>query len=123
MPNGDAIGDLPYTSKSLFDNLTGAAARIAPLHLSPASDALDLAAKAFPIFAPQPRMSDPAPLMQPPFADNARPDAAADRPLSLIIAAGHDRACARHPCRWSLGSRKRRRRIASAQSADLAGVV
>lgn len=64
--DGDAIGDLAYASKSLFDNLTGAQPELRLFHLSPASDALDLAAKAFPIFAPQPRMSDPAPLMQPP---------------------------------------------------------
>ncbi|HHW84859.1 MAG TPA: nitrous oxide reductase family maturation protein NosD [Chloroflexi bacterium] len=64
--NADAIGDLPYTSKSLFDNLAGSHPELRLFHLSPASDALDLAAKAFPIFAPQPRMSDPAPLMQPP---------------------------------------------------------
>jgi nitrous oxidase accessory protein len=64
--DGDAIGDLPYTSKSLFDSLTGAQPELRLFQLSPAGDALDLAAKAFPIFAPQPRMSDPAPLMQPP---------------------------------------------------------
>ncbi|HHY54652.1 MAG TPA: nitrous oxide reductase family maturation protein NosD [Chloroflexi bacterium] len=64
--DGDAIGDLPYASKSLFDNLAGSHPKLRLFHLSPASDALDLAAKAFPIFAPQPRMSDPAPLMQPP---------------------------------------------------------
>jgi nitrous oxidase accessory protein len=57
--DGDAIGDLPYASKSLFENLTGAQPELRLFHLSPASDALDLAAKAFPIFAPQPRMSRP----------------------------------------------------------------
>jgi nitrous oxidase accessory protein len=64
--NGDAIGDLPYTSKSLFDSLLGARPELRLFQLSPASDALDLAAKAFPLFAPQARMSDPAPLTQPP---------------------------------------------------------
>ena len=34
--------------------------------LSPAADALDLAAKAFPLFQPQPKMADPYPLMAPP---------------------------------------------------------
>lgn len=64
--NGDAIGDLPYISKSLFDSLIGVQPELRLFQLSPASDALDLAAKAFPLFAPQPRMSDPAPLTQPP---------------------------------------------------------
>lgn len=68
--NGDAVGDIPYASKSLFDNLTGSHPELRLFQLSPASDALDLAAKAFPIFAPQPRMSDPAPLMQPPALPN-----------------------------------------------------
>ncbi|MFN3981002.1 MAG: nitrous oxide reductase family maturation protein NosD [Caldilinea sp.] len=64
--DGDAIGDLPYINKSLFDSLIGVQPELRLFHLGPASDALDLAAKAFPLFAPQPRMSDPAPLTQPP---------------------------------------------------------
>lgn len=64
--DGDAIGDLPYTAKSLFDTLTGAHPELRLFQLSPAVDALDLAAKAFPLFAPQPRLTDPAPLMRPP---------------------------------------------------------
>lgn len=64
--DGDAIGDLPYAAKSLYDTLTGAHPELRLFQLSPAVDALDLAAKAFPLFAPQPRLSDPAPLMQPP---------------------------------------------------------
>lgn len=64
--DGDAIGDLPYTAKSLFDTLTGAYPDLRLFQLGPAGDALDLAAKAFPLFAPQPRMSDPAPLTQAP---------------------------------------------------------
>ncbi len=98
--NGDAIGDLPYTSKSLFDSLTGAQPELRLFQLSPAGDALDLAAKAFPIFAPQPRMSDPAPLMQPPVLPPApgldAPPVAANLALALgmmllalaILAAG-----------------------------------
>ncbi|MEI2776427.1 MAG: NosD domain-containing protein [Tetrasphaera sp.] len=64
--DGDQIGDLPYTSKSLFENLAGAHPELRLFQLGPAADALDLAAKAFPIFAPQPKMADPAPLTAPP---------------------------------------------------------
>lgn len=86
--NADAIGDIPYASKSLFDTLAGSHPELRLFHLSPASDALDLAAKAFPIFAPQPRMSDPAPLMQPPALPATPGLAPPPTALNLISAAG-----------------------------------
>ena len=64
--DGDQIGDLPYMSKSLFENLAGAHPELRLFQLGPAADALDLAAKAFPVFAPQPKMVDPHPLTAPP---------------------------------------------------------
>ncbi len=64
--DGDQIGDLPYTSKSLFENLASAHPELRLFQLGPAADALDLAAKAFPIFAPRPKMADPHPLTAPP---------------------------------------------------------
>jgi len=85
--NADAIGDIPYASKSLFDTLAGSHPELRLFHLSPASDALDLAAKAFPIFAPQPRMSDPAPLMQPPALPATPGLAPPPTALNLISAA------------------------------------
>ena len=114
--DGDAIGDLPYASKSLFDNLTGAQPELRLFHLSPASDALDLAAKAFPIFAPQPRMSDPAPLMQPPILPTTPGLAPPPTVLSLISAAGLT-VLALAILAAGLRRGKRRRRIFSAQSA------
>ncbi|MFO7631261.1 MAG: nitrous oxide reductase family maturation protein NosD [Caldilinea sp.] len=85
--DGDAIGDLPYTAKSLFDTLTGVRPELRLFHLSPASDALDLAAKAFPLFAPQPRMSDPAPLTQPPALPPAPGLDAPPAAANLVVAA------------------------------------
>jgi nitrous oxidase accessory protein len=85
-------------------------------HLSPASDALDLAAKAFPIFAPQPRMSDPAPLMQPPTLPTTPGLAPPPTVLSLISAAGMT-VLALAILAAGLRRGKRRRRIFSAQSA------
>ncbi len=114
--DGDAIGDLPYASKSLFDNLTGAQPELRLFHLSPASDALDLAAKAFPIFAPQPRMSDPAPLMQPPTLPTTPGLAPPPTMLSFTIAAGMT-VLALAILAAGLRRGKRRRRIFSAQSA------
>jgi nitrous oxidase accessory protein len=58
----DGVGDIPYTSKSLYENLMDKHPELRLFQLSPAADALDLAAKAFPIFQPQPKMADPHPL-------------------------------------------------------------
>jgi nitrous oxidase accessory protein len=62
----DGVGDVPYTSKSLYENLMDKHPDLRLFQLSPAADALDLAAKAFPIFQPQPKMADPSPLTEPP---------------------------------------------------------
>lgn len=64
--NGDQLGDLPYQSKSLFEDLMGQYPELRLFQLSPATAALDLAAKAFPIFQPRSKMSDPHPLTVPP---------------------------------------------------------
>jgi nitrous oxidase accessory protein len=62
----DGVGDVPYASKSLYENLMDKHPELRLFQLSPAADALDLAAKAFPIFQPQPKMADPSPLTEPP---------------------------------------------------------
>ncbi|MCB0022390.1 MAG: hypothetical protein KDD91_05095, partial [Caldilinea sp.] len=54
--------------------------------LGPAGDALDLAAKAFPLFAPQPRMTDPAPLTQAPGLPPAPGMTAPPRTANLAVA-------------------------------------
>lgn len=64
--DGDQVGDLPYESKSLFEDLLAQHPELRIFQLSPATAALDLAAKAFPIFQPQAKMSDPHPLTLPP---------------------------------------------------------
>ncbi len=64
--NNDAIGDLPYKSQSLYEDLMDTYPELRLFQLSPATDAIDLAAKAFPIFQPRPNMADDHPLMTPP---------------------------------------------------------
>ncbi len=63
--NGDELGDLPYVSKSLFENMMDKNAQLRLFQLSPAQQAIDLAARAFPIFQPKPKFTDEAPLMTP----------------------------------------------------------
>ena len=62
---GDGIGDLAYESKSLFENMMDANPPLRMFQLSPAQQAVDLAAQAFPIFQPKPKFVDEAPLMIP----------------------------------------------------------
>jgi nitrous oxidase accessory protein len=64
--DGNQIGDLPYQAHSLFEDLLEKYPELRLFQLSPATDALDLAAKAFPIFQPHPKLTDEAPLMTPP---------------------------------------------------------
>jgi len=63
--NGDGLGDLPYVSKSLFENMMDKNPALRLFQLSPAQQAIELAARAFPIFQPQPKLTDDAPLMTP----------------------------------------------------------
>ncbi len=64
--DGDHVGELPYESHSLYESLTAKYPGLRLFQLSPAADAIDLAAKAFPIFQPRPILADPYPLTQPP---------------------------------------------------------
>ncbi len=64
--DGDRVGDLPYKSTSLYENLMESYPELRLFQLSPATDAIDLAARAFPVFQPRPKMADEHPLMAPP---------------------------------------------------------
>ena len=89
--NHDGIGDIPYAAKSLYENLMDTHPELRLFQLSPAADALDLAAKAFPIFQPQPKMADPSPLVEPPSLPAVRgipqPPMAENLAVSLILLA------------------------------------
>lgn len=86
--NGDQIGDLPYQPVSLYENLTAAHPELRIFVLSPATNALDLAAKAFPIFQPRPLITDPAPLTVPPWLPEAPGMPASPIVLNLMVALG-----------------------------------
>jgi nitrous oxidase accessory protein len=84
--NGDAIGDLPYQSRSLYESLVANHPALQLFQLSPATNALDLAAKAFPIFQPRPIMADPYPLTEPPSAPTIAGLPVAPRSQNLAVA-------------------------------------
>lgn len=62
---GGDIGAIPYQVSSLFDNLTDQYERLKLFRFSPAVEAINLAAAAFPLFRPREVMSDPDPLIAP----------------------------------------------------------
>lgn len=64
--DGNRVGDIAYQSKSLYEDLMEEYPELRLFQLSPATDALDLAAKAFPVFLPRAKMADEHPLMAPP---------------------------------------------------------
>ncbi len=59
----NGIGDLPYQNRALSSVLTDRSPLLAFFRFSLAASALDLAARAVPLFQPAPRFTDPAPLV------------------------------------------------------------
>jgi nitrous oxidase accessory protein len=79
--NSDGLGDLPYLSKSLFENMMDKNPELRLFQFSPVQQAIQLAAQAFPIFQPKPKFSDEAPLMKPVIPTVAIPPAKATWPF------------------------------------------
>lgn len=63
--DGDGLGDVTYSSQRLFEDLMQREPALRLFLYSPATDALDFAARAFPAVRPQPKLEDSAPLMAP----------------------------------------------------------
>lgn len=61
--DGDGRGDIPYVSQRLFEDLLQREPALRLFLHSPATDALDFAARAFPAVRPQAKLEDAAPLM------------------------------------------------------------
>jgi len=61
--NGDAVGDVPYRSDRFFENLLDEEARLRVLLYSPAVEAIEMAARSFPLIRPQPKFVDETPHM------------------------------------------------------------
>lgn len=61
----NGFGDLPYKAEKLFENLMERDPGLRLFIYSPAIQALDFAARAFPMVRPQPKLEDPQPRMAP----------------------------------------------------------
>lgn len=62
--NNDGTGDMPYRAEKLFESLMDEEPVLRLFTYSPASQAIDFAASAFPSLRPDPKVIDDAPLMQ-----------------------------------------------------------
>lgn len=60
----DGLGDIPYKSQKLFEDLMGRHASLRLFIYSPAAQSVDFAAKAMPMVRPKPKLTDSAPLME-----------------------------------------------------------
>ncbi len=61
--DADGVGDVPYRLERLFEDLADRRPELRLFHYSPATQAMDFAARAFPVVKPQPRLVDEAPRM------------------------------------------------------------
>ncbi|MCZ7536643.1 MAG: nitrous oxide reductase family maturation protein NosD [Acidimicrobiia bacterium] len=69
--NGDGIGDMPYRAEDLFGDVTDRHPDVKLFADTPAARVLDLAAKAFPVFRPEARAVDTAPMLDLPDLPSA----------------------------------------------------
>lgn len=65
--DGDGVSDVPYRAESTYEVLADRFPALAFFDDTPGAEALDLAARLFPIFAPRPKLTDPHPLLTPPL--------------------------------------------------------
>jgi nitrous oxidase accessory protein len=83
--DGDGVGDTPYRLDRFFEDLAGRWPAVGLLRLGPATQALETAARAFPVVKPRPALTDAHPLIRMPGVLGA-PPARGARPL--LSAAG-----------------------------------
>ncbi|MBK7405837.1 MAG: nitrous oxide reductase family maturation protein NosD [Phycisphaerales bacterium] len=63
--DGDGVGDIEYKAEGLFENLMDREPKLRMFLFSPAEHAVEMAARAFPLVTPRPKLIDTAPLMTP----------------------------------------------------------
>jgi nitrous oxidase accessory protein len=65
--DGDGVSELPYSAESTYEALADRHPELRFYAGSPAADAIDLAARLFPLFRPRPLLTDPRPLARAPL--------------------------------------------------------
>lgn len=85
---GDGIGDIAYRAEDLFERLADEQPNLRFFIYSPASQAIDLAASAFPSLRPEPRLIDEAPLIDYTFPDDSillSSDTQSNNPIPYLL--------------------------------------
>ena len=84
--DSNGTGDIPYRAEKLFESLTDSKPTLRLFNFSPASQAIDFAASAFPALRPDPKVIDEAPLMHYSIPDFAAQQTAQGVSLPLLLA-------------------------------------
>ncbi|HKZ83597.1 MAG TPA: nitrous oxide reductase family maturation protein NosD [Anaerolineae bacterium] len=94
--DGDGRGDTPYRSERFFEGIADREPRLRMLLYSPAVQAIEFAATAFPLVRPQPKLTDPAPLAEPvalPAGMGSAEAAAVSMPIAALALLGLGALC------------------------------
>ncbi len=112
--DGDGRGDTPYRSERFFEGIADREPRLRMLLYSPAVQAIEFAATAFPLVRPQPKLTDPAPLAEPvalPAGMGSAEAAAVSMPIAGLALLGMGGMCGM--LIWARGNRKVRMKSAA----------
>ena len=85
--NGDGIGDIPFRYEGAFDELVRRNEWVRAYAFTPARSALELAARWFPAYRPEPRVVDASPLLAPTI-ELGRAGGGPERSAVLALSAG-----------------------------------
>jgi nitrous oxidase accessory protein len=83
--DGDGVSDLPYRLESTYEALADRHPALAFFDATPAADAIDLAARLFPIFTPRPKLTDTRPLTEAPLTAWTRTEEATGSGVPLAV--------------------------------------
>lgn len=86
--DGDGVSDIPYRLDTTYEALADRHPVLGFFSSTPSADAIDAAARLFPIFAPRPRLVDPHPLVQPSFTAWTEQRGAPTRRAAVAVAGG-----------------------------------
>jgi nitrous oxidase accessory protein len=86
--NRDGVSEIAYRSESTFEDLADRYPTLQFFADTPGAEAIDLAARSFPIFLPRPRFVDAHPLVAPPLTDWTRSGDAVPSGSFIVAGAG-----------------------------------